>query len=67
MMLARLAELFARLVDAPSPPHCPECRVPMALRREEPVDELPAALERTYGCGRCGRSFTRCALWAIPD
>jgi hypothetical protein len=39
----------------------------MALRREEPVGELPVAIERHYECRRCGRHLTRCVLWAIPD
>lgn len=38
----------------------------MALRHEEPVGELPVAIERTYVCHGCGRSLTRCTLWAIP-
>ena len=66
-MLARLADAFARFTEASTAPLCPECRAPMALRHEEPVGELPMALERTYECHRCGRSLTRCSLWAIPD
>jgi hypothetical protein len=66
-MLGRLADALARLADAPPAPPCPDCRAPMALRGEEPVGELPVAIERFYVCRRCGRHLTRCVLWAIPD
>lgn len=66
-MLARLADAFARWTEGPPAPLCPDCRAPMALRHEEPVGELPVAIERTYVCRRCGRFLTRCTLWAIPD
>jgi hypothetical protein len=65
-MLARLSGALARLTDPPPAPPCPDCRAPMRLRSEEPVGELPVAIERHYVCG-CGRHLTRCVLWAIPD
>jgi hypothetical protein len=66
-VLARLADVFARLTETATAPLCPDCRMPMALRSEDPIGELPVALERTYRCGACGRWLTRCSLWAIPD
>jgi transcription elongation factor Elf1 len=39
----------------------------MGLRREDPVGDLPVALQRVYGCGRCGHLTSSCVLWAIPD
>jgi hypothetical protein len=66
-VLARLATAFARLTEGVGVPVCLECQVPMALRREEAVGELPVAIERSYACGRCGAHVTHCQLWAIPD
>jgi len=64
-VLARLADLIGRFLDASSSLPCPECRATMTVRREEPVSELPGALERHYHCERCGHRLTRPWLLAI--
>ena len=61
----RLADLVTRLIDASSRIACPQCRAPMTIRREEPVPELPGALERHYECQGCGTRLTRPWLGAI--
>jgi len=65
-LLGRLVKTFDRLTEPPAPV-CPRCRTPMDLRREDPVGDLPVALQRVYGCGRCGHLTSSCVLWAIPD
>jgi hypothetical protein len=39
----------------------------MALRREDPVGDLPVAVQRVYACESCGHLTSLCVLWAIPD
>jgi hypothetical protein len=58
-MLARLADLIGRFLEASPSLPCPKCREPMTIRGEEPVSELPGALERHYQCERCGHRLTR--------
>jgi hypothetical protein len=65
-LLTRLADALERLTE-PSAPPCPDCGATMVLRREDPVGDLPAALQRVYGCDCCGARTTHCVLWAIPD
>jgi DNA-directed RNA polymerase subunit RPC12/RpoP len=65
-LLTRLAHALERLTEPPVPV-CAKCGAPMVLRREDPVGELPAAVQRVYACGRCGHRTTTCVLWAIPD
>jgi hypothetical protein len=65
-LLARLVEAFDRLTESPVPV-CAQCRTPMALRREDPVGDLPVAVQRVYACESCGHLTSLCVLWAIPD
>ena len=64
-VLARLADAFARFTVPAVVPECVECRVPMALRREDAVGTF--VVEQVYACDRCGRHVTRVQPWAIPD
>jgi hypothetical protein len=66
-LLSRLASGLGRLAQAAATPPCPDCRAPMALRREDPVGPEPVTLERVYECRACGTRVSRYCTWAIPD
>jgi predicted RNA-binding Zn-ribbon protein involved in translation (DUF1610 family) len=66
-VLARLTGVIERLAGAGVTPPCPACGMPMVLRHEVTVGEMPFVIEQLYACSRCGRLLTRAQPWAIPD